>query len=258
LTPLGEIALTLPNDSPVVATLVAFLEDAIGNRIHVNFTQWLVRDESGSPRVETLDEQTLVLRFRPDEFTESQFNEPEELDPLIESKHYGRGHGVVKYRLRLPDGLPLESLESVVLLCEVAAKAGREKVDWAERVKPQDYPQTDAKKFPTTAHVDINGVEVAAWHLPDDPADARGVLSHWRGVERGSYGSLQVAETSDTSNVVAIANRLREMQQLVIRFSVPENASHRGGFAIYGENMGCYPVDPTVILKFTKPFSIRE
>jgi hypothetical protein len=171
----------------------------------------------------------------------------------MEGKHYGRGHGFVTYRLKLPEGLPLESLQSVAVTCEVAAKAGREKVDWAERVNPQDYPQTDGKKFPTTVEVDINGVRVATWALPDDPADARGVLSHWRGVERGSYGFLQVADASSASLVVALSNRLRATKQMMIRFTVPAHATHRGGLAIYGENMGCAPLDPTVTLKFSQP-----
>jgi hypothetical protein len=77
---------------------------------------------------------------------------------------------------------------------EVSAKAGREKVDWAQRVHPDDYPQTDGKKYPSRVIVELAGERAAVWELPDDPADARGVLSHWAGVERGSYGYLMEAE----------------------------------------------------------------
>lgn len=253
LTRLGEITFSLPNE-PSLVTLVAWLENAQGKRVHINYTQWRVREESGLPRAEVLDKHTLALRFSPNDWSDSKFSELSMPEVPIEGKHYGRGHGFVEYWLKLPEGVSLDNAQSLTLICEIAAKAGREKIDWAERVNPQDYPQTDVKKFPTTVEVSVNGVRIATWHLPDDPADARGVLSHWRGVERGSYGYLTRAETRlDTPEGVAIVNRLRETGRLVIRFAVPWNAVHRGGLAIYGDTMGCYPVEPTVLLSFAKP-----
>lgn len=258
LTPLGEISFTLPNE-PALVTLVAWLEDAKGRRVHINYTQWWVRDERGLPRAEVLDKRTLSLRFSPNDWAESKFSQQNMPDAPIDGKHYGRGHGFGEYRLNLPDKLPLDKLQSLMVLCEVAAKAGREKVDWAQRVNPQDYPQTDGKKFPTTVEVSVNGIPIAIWHLPDDPADSRGVLSHWRGVERGSYGYLMRVELPlNTPKGVAVLNRLRETGRLVIRFTVPWNAICPGGIAIYGEIMGCYPVDPTVVLKFAEPLPMPE
>jgi len=256
LTPLGEISVPLPNE-PALVTLVAWLEDEKGKRVHINYTQWLVRDEKGSPRAELVDKTTLALRFSPNDWAESKFSELDMPDEPIEGKHYGRGHGFVEYRLKLPEGVDLSKAQTLTLICEIAAKAGREKIDWAERVNPQDYPQTDGKKFPTTVEVSLNGVKVATWDLPDDPADARGVLSHWRGIERGSYGYLMRAEINlNTPEGVAIVNRWWESGQLVVRFAVPWNAVHRGGVAIYGETMGCYPVEPTVLLKFAEPLPL--
>ncbi len=256
LTALGEISFALPNE-PSLVTLVAWLGDTKGKRVHINYTQWWVRDEKGLPRAEVLDKHTLVLRFSPNDWAESKFSELSMPETPIDGKHYGRGHGFVEYRLKLPEGLDLSRVQTLMLICEVAAKAGREKVDWSERVNPQDYPQTDGKKFPTTVEVSLNGVKVATWNLPDDPADARGVLSHWRGIERGSYGYLMRAEISlNSPEGVAIVNRWRETGQLVIKFTVPWNAVHRGGVAIYGETMGCYPVEPTVLLKFAEPLPL--
>jgi hypothetical protein len=256
LTKLGEITFALPNE-PSLVTLVAWLEDSKGKRVHINYTQWWVRDEKGLPRVEVLDKRTLVLRFSPNDWAESKFNELSMPETPIDGKHYGRGYGFVEYRLKLPEGVSLDKVKAIRLLCEVAAKAGREKVDWAERVNPQDYPQTDGKKFPTTVEVSFNGIKVATWNLPDDPADARGVLSHWRGVERGSYGYLMSAELDmNTPEGVAVRNQVAETGQLVIRFTVPWNAVHRGGIAIYGETMGCYPVEPTLILQFAEPLPL--
>ncbi|MER3501450.1 MAG: hypothetical protein C4295_08280 [Candidatus Fervidibacterota bacterium] len=256
LTPLGELTFVLP-DEPALVTLVAWLEDAKGKRMHINYTQWWVRDGKGLPRAEVVDKHTLALRFSPNDWAVSQFSELSMPDVPIDGKHYGRGHGFVEYRLKLPNGVSLDDARSLTLICEIAAKAGREKVDWAERVNPQDYPQTDGKKFPTTVEVSINGVRVDTWHLPDDPADARGVLSHWRGIERGSYGYLMRTEIRlDTPEGVAIRNRWCETGLLVIRFTVPWSAVHRGGVAIYGETMGCYPVDPTLLVKFARPLPL--
>jgi hypothetical protein len=99
-------------------------------------------------------------------------------------------------------------------------------------VNPEDYPQTDGRKFPTSIDVSLNGA-ATRWELPDDPANARGVLSHWAGVERGSFGYLKTisAEGAPASD------------QITIRMT-----SNEGGLAIYGEDMGCYPMDPTIIL----------
>jgi len=155
LTKLGEINFALPNE-PSLVTLVAWLEDAKGKRVHINYTQWWVRDEKGLPRIEVVDKHTLALRFSPNDWAESKFSELSMPETPIDGKHYGRGHGFVEYRLKLPEEigrarlLPslLDKVHSLTLICEIAAKAGREKVDWAERVNPQDYPQTDGKKVP--------------------------------------------------------------------------------------------------------------
>jgi hypothetical protein len=255
LAPLGEIPITLPRE-PALATLVAWLEDKEGKRVHTNYTQWWVRNARGLPRVEVVAASTLALRFAPGDFWESSFSEAS-APPGLEGKHYGRGHGFVEYRLRLPEGVTLEGAESLTFLCEIAAKAGREKVDWPERFHPEDYPQTEGKLFPTTVEVSLNGVRVATWHLADDPADARGVLSHWRGQERGSYGYLMQAHVSlDSPEGLAIRNRFAEHGHLALRLTVPWNAVHRGGLAIYGEDMGCYPVAPTVLVRYGEPLPL--
>jgi len=163
----------------------------------------------------------------------------------------------VKYRLRMPDGLPLEALRLITLICEVAARAGREKVDWPQRENPQDYPQTDGRKFPTAIQVHLNGLDATTWHLPDDPADARGVLSHWRGVDRGSYGYLmQASLKAGSPQGDKLVQSLARTKEVTIAFEVPENAPQRGGIALYGENMGCYPLDPTLMLRFSKPLPL--
>jgi len=248
LTPLTDINFALP-DQPGLVTLAAWLE-AGGHRLHTNYTQWRVGTGQPLPRAQLWDAQTVLLRFRPEDWAHSEFADPAQPPP---GKHYGRGPGLVEYRLRLPADLPLADLQGVELVCELAAKAGREKVDWPQRVHPDDYPQTDGKKFPSQVQVLLGGEPVAAWHLPDDPADARGVLSHWAGREYGSYGyRMQAGVGAGSPQGARLLQALREQGRLSIVFQVPREASHPGGFALYGEEMGCYPLDPTVILRFSR------
>jgi hypothetical protein len=128
-------------------------------------------------------------------------------------------------------------------VCEMASKAGREKVEWPQNVNPQDYPQTDEHTFPTLVHLRANGQEVTAISLLDDPADARGVLSHWRGIERGSYGYLEAIRIQP--------NLLRGRSVIDLEFVVPEESPH--GLAIYGDGMGRFPMDPTLVLRSKDP-----
>jgi predicted transcriptional regulator len=151
----------------------------------------------------------------------------------------------LEYAVAIPEGVSLSEVKRIRLRMEVSAKAGREKVDWAQRVHPDDYPQTDGKKYPSRVIVELAGERAAVWELPDDPADARGVLSHWAGVERGSYGYLMEAELP--LNPVLRA-RLQQERTLTIRLIVPPDLP--GGIAVYGMQMGCYPMEPTVILEY--------
>ncbi len=242
VSPLTTLELTLPNE-PCLATLVAWLEGANGERIHINYTQWAVGLES-LPQMEWRGKGQLLVRFSPNAFTQSAFSLQSQPEKPIPGKHYGRGHGFVEYRIPLPSEVDLERLQSLTLRVEVAAKAGREKVDWAERVHPDDYPQTDGKKFPSRVLVEIAGQRVAQWELPDDPADARGVLSHWAGIERGSYGYLREARLKVDP---LVRERLQREQAVSVRLIVPPDLP--GGVALYGAQMGCYPMEPLLLFE---------
>ncbi|MBI4581588.1 MAG: hypothetical protein HY718_17960, partial [Planctomycetes bacterium] len=43
-----------------------------------------------------------------------------------------------------------------------------------------------------------------------------------------------------------------------VRLEVSPNARHKGGLAVYGENAGCYPVEPTVLLEFDRGHGLPE
>ncbi|MCS7223647.1 MAG: hypothetical protein NZ959_03660 [Armatimonadetes bacterium] len=253
---LGDIRGRLPQE-PGILTLVVWLVDKRERWVHTNYTQWWLRQPDGLPLKETLQDQgleTLVYRFRPTDFTSSQFSIKSRPDAPIPGKHYGLGTGSVTYEIPFTEPIDWDRWVSLSLCCEISAKAGREKVDWPQRVNPQDYPQTDeGKKFPTTVIVKINDVPIARWDLPDDPADAQGVLSHWAGKERGSYGYLMRAQVNaDSPQGVALRNRLSAAGKIRIVFEVPENVVHKGGLALYGAEMGCYPMDPFILLRFRK------
>ncbi|MCS7209276.1 MAG: hypothetical protein NZ874_06860, partial [Fimbriimonadales bacterium] len=241
LTPLTIARLQMPSE-PCLATLVVWAEDWERRRIHTNYTQWLVGMEQ-LPAFE-LKRGRVIVRFKPTAYAASAFNLQSQPEKPMQGKHWARGHGFVEYTVPIPEGVSLGEVKRLRLRMEVSAKAGREKVDWAQRVHPDDYPQTDGKKYPSRVLVDIAGERAAVWELPDDPADARGVLSHWAGIERGSYGYL--CEATLEMNPV-IRARLQQDRQIRIRLTVPPELP--GGIAIYGASMGCYPVEPMVMLE---------
>lgn len=250
LTSLGALEATIPVDARF-ATLVAILRDSRGKVVHINYTQWRVEGETPLPTFETLAAGRFALWFNPNRYVQSRFSEQSNPDRLIPGKHYGRGSGFVEYEISLPEAIDPAKIKSLTLLCEVASKAGREKVDWAQRIHPEDYPQTDGKKHPSEVKVWVNGVEAARWVLADDPADARGVLSHWAGIERGSYGELKTATlTTRATKSKPAFEKLSAERKVILRFEVPANAKHPGGFTLYGEQMGCYPVEPTLLIEY--------
>jgi len=251
LTPQDDIRFGAPYRSGIL-TLATKLVTSDGVSLHRNYTQWLVGDPASLPRIQSEGGHSVTLRFRPEDWAQSEFSRSDSPDPPIADKHYGLGAGTLRYEIAVPKGLPIEKLESLRFVCEVASKAGREKVDWPERVNPQDYPQTDGTKYPSKVEVRINGVHLTTWQLPDDPADARGVLSHRAGVERGSYGYLMAAR-ADARKLTEIRRLARESGKIEIELHVPEAVA--GGVAVYGAKMGRYPMDPSLHLVFRDPIA---
>jgi predicted transcriptional regulator len=81
--------------------------------------------------------------------------------------------------------------------------------------------------------------------LPDDPADHRGILS-WHAQKRddtlteaGSYGYLITAEIP-----AQVLKQVAETGTITLRLEADEAIA--GGLAIYGEQFGRYPLDPTL------------
>ena len=104
---------------------------------------------------------------------------------------------------------------------------------------------TDEKPFPSTVAISVNGSSAGNYVLADDPADHRGILSwHYQPQdnklrEAGSYGYLLTVKIPQEA-----LQKAAQTSELVIKLTVEGN----GGLAIYGEKMGRYPLNPTVIL----------
>ncbi|MEO6809068.1 MAG: sugar-binding domain-containing protein [Isosphaeraceae bacterium] len=226
--------------TPFVGALALVLNDKGGRKIAANFVNLVVKAEAPAPRVERLGDHEVAVRFRPEDFSRSRWT-GKAASPS--DKAYGTGQGSIAYRLKLPEAVVKAKPQNVEIVIEAAAKANREKVDWPERTNAQDYPQTDTRKWPTTLEISMNGQRVVRLNLPDDPADARGVLSHLARIEHGSYGELLRITTPLPESAKA---DLAAGRPLILRFTVPGDAEHPGGFCLFGDKTGAYPVEPTL------------
>jgi predicted transcriptional regulator len=115
-------------------------------------------------------------------------------------------------------------------------------------LNPNAYPMSDGVLHPSAVRVSVNGVALGTFDLPDDPADHRGLLS-WHAQKReasprldeaGSYGYLVSAALPEAALRAAAASG-----ELVVRLEV--DAALPGGLAVYGEESGRYPLDPSVV-----------
>jgi len=228
------------------ALLVELLDgEAVIGRNYVN----LLVDRDKLARVEALDAKRVALRWLPGDFSEWTFAGPvPTAEGIAAHKVAGQGSGFVEYHLRIPDAIPLDKIESMVVLAELASRAGDKKLDWPKRKKVFDYPQTDVKKWPSDVVLKLNGQLINRHTIADDPADARGTLSHHRGYQ-GSYGQLVEGPVAAAAMRALLAD-LREERTLRVRWEVPADAEHPGGLAVFGDQLGCYPVSPTVVLSF--------
>lgn len=110
---------------------------------------------------------------------------------------------------------------------------------------PNAYPMTDEKTTPSVVSVFINGLKAKTVTLADDPADHRGVLS-WHNQlkdkklrEAGSYGYLIKIPISKTDLKKAAS-------QGYITLKI--QADTEGGVAIYGEDFGRFPINPSLVV----------
>jgi len=154
-----------------------------------------------------------------------------------------------------------EDIVSAVFRAELSAKKllGKDKADSGKQegnfmlgkgthdpgLNPNAYPMTDETPYPSAVQISISDMVLGTFELPDDPADHRGILS-WHAQkkdrhlhEAGSYGYLISAPIS-----VDVLKQAQGSSGLVIQLRVSDALP--GGLAIYGEQFGRYPLDPSI------------
>jgi hypothetical protein len=261
---LPPLEVTMPG-RPALAILALQLETAGGQVLHRNFCSFRT-GENGSDRDETLLEdgrRLRVVRFAPAQFQKSSWSQ-KKWEVLNGLKVNGAGSGAFEYKIPWPAGLKGSQILSATLLFEASSKpllgkdqAGarrsegdfmRGKGDHDPSANPNSYPMSDTQKFPSAVRVRVNGITAGVFDLPDDPADHRGILS-WLAqphdkhlYEAGTYGYLIHASIPQTA--------LASEGELVIWLEVDDSLP--GGLAIYGEQFGAYPLDPTLIFELKK------
>lgn len=241
----GLITLTMPNEICLV-TLALTLTDGAGNVRARNYVNLDVSD-AAMPTVLERTAQGYTLSFLPEHYADTGWNIP--ILGRGDEKFGGTGAGWVEYILTAPDDLELARVSRLRLLFEAGARTARGRTGWWDDryVKPTDYPQTEERQRPTDLRVTLNGLPLGETTLPDDPADARGVLSlhlqpHW---EFGSYGFLTTLEATDDQARAML--QAGEHGALRVRFEVPATG-RRGGLNLYGARMGAYPLRPTLLV----------
>lgn len=232
---------------PFVGAIGLTLRDGQNQRIAANFVNLVVKPKAPLPSVERRAEREAALRFAPEDFARRHWSDGA-ANP--HGKAYGRGKGYFEYHLRLPKAIAKARPRTIFARFELAAKAGRQKVDWPERVNPQDYPQSELRQWPSTVEATINGQILGREILEDDWADARGVLSHLKRFEHGSHGELIEFQATLTEPVQA---ELASGQPLILRLSVPDDAPQAGGLCLFGAETGEFPFDPTLVVTTVEP-----
>jgi hypothetical protein len=246
VTEAGRIEARTP-DEPCLLTVALWLEEGDGTVRARNYVNVDVHDGRPAPPVEPM-ERGVALRFSPGDFTDSSWPTPM-LGPKG-NKFGGSGAGWVEYALTLPDDLDAGGVTGLRLLFEGAARTASNRIGWKRPWQPADrnYPQTEARKLPTTVTVTVNGIALGTARLPDDPADARGVLSAHisENFEYASYGYLTHMEAdAETARQMLSASEKRE---ILVRFEVPRTG-WMGGLNLYGARMGAFPLDPTLFIE---------
>ena len=246
------VTLSLP-DEPILATLKVWFENNRGKIIARNFIN-LESTPDNLPAQDAAVDGSQIIRFTPDSYTKADWDSVRVADNPAGQKVSGYGAGMFEYETALPNDLRIEQLREIELLFEASGRTESErKVGarfpgpyWSRKKPKVDYPQTDATQWPTEVTVALNGIEVENLMLPNDPADARGVLSHAHKYDPGSYGYLcRVIVKEDLIQQL----KLTKSNKLKISFKVKTNSDRAGGFALFGHKLGAYPVAPSVVFK---------
>ncbi|ROR27510.1 glycosyl hydrolase family 2 [Mobilisporobacter senegalensis] len=221
----NTIKFKLPGEE-CVGTITVWIEDETGKSIAKNFVNVIVSDNKSLTGIESVDEDTLVLR------SEVKENEV-------------KSAGKLNFTYTLPSEFDITRLNSLRIIAEASSLKG------ATLNNSANAQTTIGSELPSDVTVSINGIEVETVGLKDNPRDIRGTLTLPKGLNGGSsagnYGYL-INLNAAKDQVKAIQNTLVSNNQLVVTYEVKENAANPNGVRIYGDNEGRYAVNPTIIL----------
>ncbi|MCP5110916.1 MAG: hypothetical protein GY953_08790, partial [bacterium] len=240
---------------------------ADGERIAANFVNVVAHRDPpparrGRPvqKLERIDSKRVALRvspMAPSLLTWKGAGAPTRLARRFNSsKFFFHGAGTIEYRFQVPEEVIAANPIRLGLLAEVSTKARDEKLDWPQQSNPLDYPQTDGRKHPGALHIIINGHRLEPLEVEDDPADARGLLSHAAKYHHGSHGYMVRAEMH-LMDMPDVVTRLRDKPEVRVIFDVPAEEV-AGGLSVYGARMGRYPLDPTVVVETEREIEWRS
>ena len=250
---LNPVTVPLP-DKPMLATFWCRAQTLDGRVLARNYINIDVSDRL-QPRIEVPNPRQLLLRWDPGLEQVSWPPPPSPPNVTALEKRWFEGDGAITYRIAWPDGIEPNKVESLWVAVELAARAGHQKYDWPGPKGNHNYPQTQQRKFPSDVEVLVAGQRIAYFTLPDDPADARGVLSHLHGFEPGSYG-YRMSQVVKGDTLQAVLRTVGEGKPLELTFRVPPDAENRHGLAIFGDRLGRFPLDPTLTIRTSEPHGI--
>ena len=243
VTPQGSFDFVAPDSDGLLSIVVDVLKD--GKRVAANYC--VVHVKGGK----TWDAPGLyAASFPVDSISEYTFAEPGAIPPKCPGKISGYKSGHISYRVLLPSDLKPDAIDGVRLIVELGAQSQDERKDWPQRKHAQDYPQTDAKAWPTEVTLSVNGASLKTVSLHNDYADAVGVLSHVAGYHHGSRGEIHNIPIEGEA-LSALKHSLKKNEPVIVRFEVKSDAAHVGGLALFGAAMGGYPADPTLLIQLT-------
>ena len=185
-------------------------------RNFINFEHFVEASVEGF----STDSGAVCLNYTPGSVSKSSWNKPTTAEQLF----FAVGSGSVEYEVSLPEGLSTADVAEIALIFEASSSYGGAR-------------QTEPEKYPSDVTISVNGAEIDTVHIPDCPADARGVLSYIH-EQPGIYGYLYNIKI-DPSLVLN-----GETDTLRICYEVKADAEAQGGFALYGARMGRYPTGP--------------
>jgi hypothetical protein len=243
LTEAGTITAKLPAE-PGLVTLALRLVAADGSviaRNYVNIEVWA----AAAAREERLPS-GWALRVAPGDYLASTWPV---VRPLAGGGKVGAGgSGSISYAFPWPSELAAPTVRGFRLKLELGAHAaaGRN-TRWGG--KAAGYPQTEPdRRMPGDIVLHLNGTEVARRRLADDANDARGILSFQQQTsDDSSYGEL--LEVSVPAEAVPdIVKRAQATGKLELQLTAPGEGGLARGVSIYGERIGAFPLDPTLLV----------